>query len=191
MIQYRSICRQELDRALFAGFVRRQEVTRCWRKADGAWVIRDVPFVDDWNETDYAALVDCLRRTLAQGGFVYGAFQNGILKSFVSVEAGPLGSRGQYRDLSSLHVSQELRGQGIGAVLFLSAARWAAGQGGQKLYISAHSAVESQAFYRKMGCVEAEEYDPAHTAAEPCDCQLEYLLTDQPLNSHEKHCHHS
>ena len=47
MMQYRSICRQELDRALFAGFVRRQEVTRCWRKADGAWVIRDVPFVDD------------------------------------------------------------------------------------------------------------------------------------------------
>lgn len=117
MTEYRSICRQELDRALFAGFVRRQDVTRCWRKADGAWVIRDVPFVDDWNETDYAALVDCLRRTLAQGG--------------------------------------------------------------QKLYISAHSAVESQAFYRKMGCVEAEEYDPAHTAAEPCDCQLEYLLTDQ------------
>lgn len=73
-----------------------------------------------------------------------------------------------------------------GADLFL-----AAGQGGQKLYISAHSAVESQAFYRKMGCVEAEEYDPAHTAAEPCDCQLEYLLTDQTLNSHEKHCHHS
>ena len=47
------------------------------------------------------------------------------------------------------------------------------------LYISAHSAVESQAFYKKMGCVEAEEYDPAHTAAEPCDCQLEYLLTDK------------
>lgn len=47
MTEYRSICRQELDRALFAGFVRRQEVTRCWRKADGAWVIRDVPFVDD------------------------------------------------------------------------------------------------------------------------------------------------
>ena len=93
MTKYRSICWQELDRALFAGFVRRQEVTRCWRKVDGAWVIRDVPFVDDWNEIDYAALVDCLRRTLAQGGFVYGAFQNGILKGFVSVEAGPLGRR--------------------------------------------------------------------------------------------------
>lgn len=176
MTKYRSICRQELDRALFAGFVRRQEVTRCWRKADGAWVIRDVPFVDDWNETDYAALVDCLRRTLAQGGFVYGAFRNGILKGFVSVEAGPLGSRGQYRDLSSLHVSQELRGQGIGAVLFLSAARWAAGQGGQKLYISAHSAVESQAFYQKMGCIDAAQHRQEHVEREPWDRQLECVL---------------
>lgn len=66
MTEYRSICQQELDRALFAGFVRRQEVTRCWRKVDGAWVIRDVPFVDDWNEIDYATLVDCLRRTLGR-----------------------------------------------------------------------------------------------------------------------------
>ena len=47
-----------------------------------------------------------------------------------------------------------------GADLFL-----AARQGGQKLYISAHS------------------------AAEPCDCQLEYLLTDKTVNPHEKHCH--
>ena len=66
MTKYRSICWQELDRALFAGFVRRQEVTRCWRKVDGAWVIRDVPFVDDWNETDYATLVNCLRRPLGR-----------------------------------------------------------------------------------------------------------------------------
>ena len=72
---------------------------------------------------------------------------------------------------------EELRGQGIGRVLFAAAARWAAEQGGQKLYISAHSAVESQAFYKRMGCVEAEEYDPAHTAAEPCDCQMECALT--------------
>ena len=94
----------------------------------------------------------------------------------------------QYRSICRQELDRALF---AGAVLFLSAARWAAAQGGQKLYISAHSAVESQAFYRKMGCVAAEEYDPAHTAAEPCDCQLEYLLTDQTLNSHEKHCHHS
>lgn len=188
MTQYRCILPQELNRALFAGFVRRQEVTRCWRKINGAWVIREIPFVDDWNEADYAVLIACLRGTLAKDGFVYGAFRDGVLKGFVSAEAGPLGSQGQYRDLSSLHVSQEVRGQGIGSVLFQAAARWAAGQGAQKLYISAHSSVESQAFYRRMGCVEAEEYDAAHTAAEPCDCQLECALTtadrQNPLKMH-------
>ena len=58
----------------------------------------------------------------------------------------------------------------------LLAARWARDRGAQKLYISAHSAIESQAFYRAMGCVEAHTYNPAHVAAEPFDCQLEYRL---------------
>ena len=43
----------------------------------------------------------------------------------------------------------------------------------KKLYISAHSAVESQAFYKAMGCVEAEEYNAEHVEKEPYDCQLE------------------
>lgn len=36
--------------------------------------------------------------------------------------------------------------------------------------------VESQAFYKRMGCVEAAEYDRAHIEKEPCDCQLECAL---------------
>ena len=43
---------------------------------------------------------------------------------------------------------------------------------GTKL-ISAHSAVESQAFYKSMGCVEAEVYNQKHVEDEPYDCQLE------------------
>ena len=49
--------------------------------------------------------------------------------------------------------------------------------GAGKLYISAHSAVESQAFYKSMGCVEAGEYNPEHVEKEPYDCQLECRLT--------------
>ena len=48
--------------------------------------------------------------------------------------------------------------------------------GAAKLYISAHSSVETQAFYRKMGCVEAQAYDRHHVEAEPFDCQLECPL---------------
>ena len=46
----------------------------------------------------------------------------------------------------------------------------------EKLYISAHSAVESQAFYKSLGCVEASEYSPYHVSREPFDCQLELIL---------------
>ncbi len=159
MTQYRILQEEEIDRDLFREFIRRQNVTKCWRKEEGAWVIKDAPFVDDWTEEDYQILVSCLKNTAATGGFVYGAFCGGVLKG-----------------LSSIQISEDVRGQGIGKRLFLAAKDWAREKGAGKLYISAHSAVESQAFYRAMGCVEALEYQQAHVEKEPFDCQLECRL---------------
>jgi len=48
--------------------------------------------------------------------------------------------------------------------------------GAEKLYISAHSSKESQAFYHAIGCIEAKEYNRELSEAEPCDCQLEFVL---------------
>lgn len=173
---FRPLREGDITRTLFAGFRRRQVVTDCWRRDAAQWVVRADPFIDDWDEADYATLVDCLRRTCRQGGLVLGAFLGGTLKGFVSVEAAPMGSRGQYRDMTSLHVSEECRGRGIGRALMLRACDWARAHGGERLYISAHSAVETQAFYRAMGCVEAAEYSPEHVAQEPFDCQMERPL---------------
>ena len=164
-------------RDVFRSFERRQVVDWCWRRERGQWVIRQDPFVDQWSEADYAFLVTCLQHTLSAGGVVFGAFCEGNLKGFASVEHNPLGSHGQYRDLTSLHVSQELRGNGLGRRLFGLAADWAKGQGAEKLYISGHSAVETQAFYQAMGCREAEECSQEHVSQEPFDCQLEYVLS--------------
>lgn len=175
-MEYRELTPAQINRALFAAFQRRQKVCQCWRKIDGAWCIKDIAFVDDWSEADYATLVSCLKETLHRGGLVIGAFENDALKGFASVEGTPIGIHHDYLDLSSLHVSQELRGRGIGKELFLRACAWAKAHNAQKLYISAHSAVETQAFYRAMGCVEAKEYNPEHVAAEPCDCQMECPL---------------
>lgn len=107
---------------------------------------------------------------------MYGAFYEGTLKGFVSVEADIFGEEQGYMDLSSIHVSEDMRGKGIGKALFLAAKEWAKKKGAKKLYISAHSAVESQAFYKKMGCVEAEVYNMEHAEKEPFDCQLECKL---------------
>ena len=112
-------------------------------------------------------------KTIASDGFVYAAFYDGKLKGFVSVESEIFGGKQGYCDLSSIHISEDMRRKGIGRTLFLAAKEWAKQKGAKKLYISAHSAVESQAFYKSMGCVEAEVYNKKHVEDEPYDCQLE------------------
>lgn len=175
-MQYRELTIMEIDRSLFCYFDRYQEVTQCWRKQDGHWVIEDVAFIDQWNEQNYEALAACLKETIKTSGVVFGAFEDGMLKGFASVEGNLFGSRKEYLDLSNIHVSRDARSHGIGKRLFLMAAEWAKARGAAKLYISAHSSVESQAFYRAMGCVEATEYDAIHAENEPFDCQMEYDL---------------
>jgi GNAT superfamily N-acetyltransferase len=75
-----------------------------------------------------------------------------------------------------LHTSFEYRGKGIGKRLFdlcvLEAKSW----GAKKLYISTHSADETQRFYRGIGCVDAVEINQKLADHEPFDCQLEYVL---------------
>ena len=176
MIQYREVQADEINRDLFKDFIRRQVVTKCWRKENGIWVIREDPFTDDWSESDYRILISCLRNTVQTGGFVYAAFYMDMLKGFVSAEAELFGGEEGYCDLSSIHVSEDMRKQGIGRALFLAAKTWAKQKGAKKLYISAHSAIESQAFYRSMGCVEANVYHQGHVEKEPFDCQLECIL---------------
>lgn len=176
MTEYRRLEEKEICRELFGQFIRRQEVVKCWRRVDGKWVIRDDPFVDDWSEEDYGKLVACLKNTVATGGFVYAAFSDNALKGFVSVESALFGGEQGYLDLSSIHVSLDMRGRGIGRELFQAAKDWARAAGARKLYISAHSAVESQSFYKAMGCTEAQVYHPGHVEAEPFDCQLECVL---------------
>lgn len=178
MAEYRVLNGNEITRGLFDGFIRRQEVNLCWRKREGQWQILPDPFLDDWSETDYEELLCELKDTIMSGGIVYGAFYDGRLKGFASVKGTPIGSGRQYFDLTNVHVSQEMRGEHIGRTLFLLCAKWARRQGGEKLYISAHSADETQKFYRGLGCMDAAEISREHAEKEPYDCQLEYLLTE-------------
>lgn len=176
MIEYRNLSLSEINRELFSHFIRHQKVVKCWRKQNHKWVIKDDPFIDDWNESDYETLILCLKKTIKGGGFVHAAFNNGYLKGFVSVEPELFDKEQKYLDLSNIHVSEDMRNNGIGTTLFNKAKKWAKIHGAKHLYISAHSAVESQAFYQKMGCVEAKIINQAHLEAEPYDCQLECHL---------------
>lgn len=174
--EFRLLREEELTPELFRWFDRFQPVERCWRKEEDRWVVKDIAFTERWGEKEYQILCGCLKNTIAGMGYVWGAFVEGRLKGFTSVEGDKLGSRAQYVDLTSIHVSADARGHGLGRKLFLLAAESARELGGECLYISAHSSVESQAFYKAMGCVEAREYCLSHVEQEPCDCQLEYSL---------------
>lgn len=177
MITYRELDINELCLELFSEFVRHQNVTKCWRKENEKWIIKDAPFIDDWTDDEYRQLIICLKNTINTKGLVYAAFYNNVLKGFVSVESELFCCpEHNYMDLSSIHVSEDMRGKGIGRKLFSIAKNWAKEKGAKKLYISAHSAVESQAFYKAMGCVEAKVYNKIHIEQEPYDCQLECKL---------------
>lgn len=174
--EYRTISSDEISSALFDGFIRTQKVVKCRRKRGSEWVTVDAPFIDDWDEEDIKKLCEERRCAVSGGGVMFGAFVCGRLKGFAAVETEFFGSRSQYLILSELHVSAEHRGCGIGTELFVLAKQWALNRGAKKLYISAHSAVESQAFYASVGCVEAEEYNAYLVEKEPFDCQLECVL---------------
>lgn len=173
---YEILAESQISRELFRDFKRYQEVKRCWRKEEDGWKLKEIPFIEEWGEPEYEFLVKCLKNTVKTGGFVFGCFVEGKLAGFTSVENKPFGSGKQYVQLSSIHISQESRGRGYGSKLFRCAVSAGRMMGAEKLYISAHSAEETQAFYHAMGCVEAEEYNLELFAAEPCDCQLEYVL---------------
>lgn len=176
MIVYKPLITEEIKIDLFAHFYRRQKVTECYRNIDGVWQIKECPFIDDWTLADYQELTSYLQHTLQTNGYVLGAFLDGKLKGFISVELCFFGKNHDYLDLSSLHVSNDMRHQGVGKALFQSAKSWAKKQGARKLYISSHSAIETQSFYQAMGCVDAIEINEMHVMNEPFDRQLECLL---------------
>lgn len=175
-MNYRFIAVGELTPELFSGFIRRQVVDKCVRREQGKWVIKSHPFVDDWTENDYAVLIAKLKRIVCGGGFVLAAFDGDVLKAFSAVDGNLFGRGNMYADLAEFYVSEDFRRQGVGSRLFALTADAARSFGAKKLYISAHSAVETQAFYKNMGCVLTEQCDEAHVLNEPCDVQLEYVL---------------
>ena len=129
MTEYRTLHEPEINRTLFQDFIRRQVVTKCWRREHGQWIIKDAPFIDDWTEEDYLVLIDCLKHTISTGGLVHGAFVNHSLKGFVAVLPEIFGGENQYMDLAAIHVSQDMRNSGIGKALFLTAKQWAKEKG--------------------------------------------------------------
>ena len=173
-MQYRRLLPQQIDAGFLDRFDRYQQVTRCWRKQDGQWRLLPIAFTEQWDEEELRRTSLDLKR-IAEDGAVFAAFPDGSNRpaAFAAVEGEPIGSRRQYLVLHYLYTDARFRSQGLGAHLMDLALAYGRERKFEKLYISAHSSEESQRFYRRMGCVEAEEIDPHLYELEPCDCHLE------------------
>jgi len=78
--------------------------------------------------------------------------------------------------LKFLHVSHNIRKQGLGRRLFFTAAEQARGMGAAKMYISSTPSENTVHFYQYLGCRLAEEVDAELFELEPEDIHLEYVL---------------
>jgi len=174
----RELSLADLHPDLLQYFNRHQEVRRCLRKEGGNWVLKDISFTEEWDiavkkeivEKDFT---DCIKSS----GTVWGVFnRNKALIAFACLPSHLFGSKNQYLQLMQIHVSSECRNNGLGKMLFELCTDKARNLGAKKLYISTHSSEESQYFYTKIGCVDAEEINEKLAKLEPYDRQMEFVL---------------
>ena len=176
-VVYRPLTAENFGKYSLDGFVRRQQVTECWRREQGALVLKPIAFTEDWSLEERRERAERILRAVGEGGAAFGAVVEQQVIGYVLLN-GVAGSTHQLLKLDSFHVSEPYRRRGIGRHLFDLACGEARRRGYRGLYISACSARETQAAYRAYGCVPAPaaEIDPASAAEEPCDIQMIRLL---------------
>jgi ribosomal protein S18 acetylase RimI-like enzyme len=175
-IEYKRLHLSDLTPDLLKSFHRYQEIKKSWRKIDGEWVLIDNPFIADWTDEQKRYTVSAgLIPAVTSGGAVFAAYDADKVIGFSSLMGERIGLAAEYLQMDMLHVSAEYRHHGIGKTLFHLAVEAARELGAPKMYISASSSVESQAFYRAMGCVEAEETIP-ELYDDSYDVHMEFAL---------------
>lgn len=174
-MQIRELLPADIVPGLLTPFVRTQHITKILALRGGQWVEEDDPFLDEWSPEEKRQRERNFLHYLSEGGSIFGAFDEaGHLAGF-SVLLGPLiGQSPRYAELKQMHVSAPHRGRGLGKVLFALARDRARERGADRLYISAQSSVETQAFYRGLGCTPLPQAPVAD--ADPIDIPMELAL---------------
>ncbi|WP_240546070.1 GNAT family N-acetyltransferase [Paenibacillus artemisiicola] len=167
---------EEVFTEMLDSFERFQITTKVLFNDKGTWIETEDSFEDNWTLQRKRQIVEHFRDAIKNGGAVVIAKQGADLVGFAVIEAVPFGCESIYRELSFLHVTRSVRGRKAGEQLFLKAKEVAKLLGAEKLYIGAHPSVETQHFYRKMGCVQAVEINEFIYKREIRDIQLEVTL---------------
>lgn len=175
-ITYLKLTEENVNVTSLDNFKRFQKINECWRKIDNQYVLVKNEFIEDWDSDKLRSVAKDMLKAISKGSIAYGAFYKNEVVGFIYLSDSFFGSENQYIELVMLQVSEPFRRSGIGKELFKLACEAARKTKAAKLYISAHSSKESQAFYRKLGCIEASEINTVIAESEPFDVQMEYEL---------------
>ena len=157
-------------------FNRYQKTTHVFYIESSELKSKDDFFEEIWNATKKREITQTLRECLLSGGAVVGAYIENQLVGFANIENSFFGTKKEYIELPFIHVSFEHRKHGIGRKLFHKCCERAKQMGAKKLYIAAHPSIETQKFYRNVGCTLAKEINKDILNKEPLDIQLEKIL---------------
>lgn len=173
-INYQVLKQNDCTKDLLFGYERYTKTTKMFYVKGGTLATTNVDFIDDWSSKDLESIATYLCHCITLGGKVVVAKQDNLVIGFASLEEKryPHG----YGNMAYCHVSKPFRGQGIGQKLFNQIASLAKEANFQKLYISAHPSIETQAFYHRVGCTLATHIIPELYDKEPADIQMEYPL---------------
>jgi len=185
-ITCRAMTVDDLHVHMMDDFDRHQEITHVMRKNGRVKKLRK-PRVEDWPAEGKTGFVRnfiyhvYVRQFFGGEPKVFAAFRDGQVVGFAywrCIENQKL-KRGKAKDfaiLDRLFVSRECRRMGLGRQLFELCAQAARAEGAPMLYISTEPAVETQAFYRSVGCVKTRTDLGPVMRAPKHDIPLEYAL---------------
>ena len=66
-MEYKQLKENEINAGLPAGFIRRQVVTKCLRKENGAWTAKDAPFIVYRKPRHYGGVFDIQKGSPLRG----------------------------------------------------------------------------------------------------------------------------
>ncbi len=130
-------------------FILNQRVTHCWRKINGEYKLLPVCYTEKWNLSERKNMAQKIISAVRCGATAIAAIIDNSIIGFALLSDYLFGKNKEYIDLEEFYVSEPFRGNGIGKLLFEKICPAAKQSGAKKLYISAHSAEESIAAYKK------------------------------------------
>lgn len=157
MLKIENIPANSISADMLLYFHHYQIISQKYINTNGNWLITDTHELREWNVEKRKWIPKYLCEQIARGGSIVGAFLDGALIGFCSVDGYLYGETAKYANLTMLFVDDEFKRKGVGTALFKAACKCALANGADKLFISAIPSVETIAFYFNMGCTDTKE----------------------------------